>query len=112
LKRLSQCFLSSPGVTRFISGVAPLRGKRVLEIGAGTGVLTKALAEKAGFVLAIELDKRLLPELRKNLAGFDNVEQLGDLFSRIWVAPHKLNPILGMRKWLGPACVGRHYDRT
>lgn len=73
-KRLSQCFLSSPAITRFISGVVPLKGKRVLEIGAGTGTLTKALAEKAGFVLAIEVDERLLPELRQNLSGFDDVE--------------------------------------
>lgn len=45
----------------------------VLEIGPGTGVLTRELARVAGKVAAVELDSRLLPVLGETLAGCDNV---------------------------------------
>ncbi|WXG40683.1 MAG: 16S rRNA (adenine(1518)-N(6)/adenine(1519)-N(6))-dimethyltransferase RsmA [Candidatus Freyarchaeum deiterrae] len=46
----------------------------VLEIGAGLGTLTRALAEKAKKVFAIEKDQKLLQALRDNLSSFNNVE--------------------------------------
>lgn len=46
----------------------------VLEIGPGIGVLTKELCKVAKKVVAIELDKRLLPVLDETLGEFDNVE--------------------------------------
>ncbi|MBW1839737.1 MAG: ribosomal RNA small subunit methyltransferase A [Deltaproteobacteria bacterium] len=46
----------------------------VLEIGAGTGSLTKRLAKKAGKVIAIEIDESLKSHLKKNLAGVKNVK--------------------------------------
>jgi 16S rRNA (adenine1518-N6/adenine1519-N6)-dimethyltransferase len=45
----------------------------VLEIGAGTGILTSRLAEKAGKVFSLEIDKTLTPILKNNLAEFSNV---------------------------------------
>ena len=45
----------------------------VIEIGPGMGVLTEALAERAGKVAAVELDDRLIPILRERFAGADNV---------------------------------------
>ena len=42
----------------------------VLEIGAGTGVLTEALARRAGRVVAVEYDPRLAERARRRLAGF------------------------------------------
>ncbi len=52
----------------------PLEGKTVLEIGAGTGVLTSALARRAKRVIALEIDSRLREQLLKRTAGFKNVE--------------------------------------
>jgi 16S rRNA (adenine1518-N6/adenine1519-N6)-dimethyltransferase len=48
----------------------------VLEAGAGMGVLTVALAERAGRVVAVELEREILPALRENTARFANVEVL------------------------------------
>ena len=48
-------------------------GDLVVEIGAGSGVLTEALARRAGRVVAIECDPRLAERARARLAGFGNV---------------------------------------
>jgi 16S rRNA (adenine1518-N6/adenine1519-N6)-dimethyltransferase len=65
-KRLGQNFLIDSNVLREIVDAAELSGDEfVLEVGAGLGTLTKELAARAGNVLAIELDHRLLPALRE-----------------------------------------------
>ena len=46
----------------------------IIEIGCGAGTLTRALAERAKFVYAYEIDKNLQPVLAQTLAGLDNVE--------------------------------------
>ena len=46
----------------------------VLEIGAGLGTLTRALAEKARKVFAIEKDQKLLQVLKDKLSSFNNIE--------------------------------------
>ena len=48
-------------------------GDLVVEIGAGTGVLTEALARRAGRVVAVEYDPRLAERTRSRLAGYPNV---------------------------------------
>ncbi|HEX2374654.1 MAG TPA: rRNA adenine dimethyltransferase family protein [Actinomycetota bacterium] len=48
-------------------------GDLVVEIGAGTGVLTEALARRAGRVVAVECDPRLAERARARLGGFGNV---------------------------------------
>jgi 16S rRNA A1518/A1519 N6-dimethyltransferase RsmA/KsgA/DIM1 with predicted DNA glycosylase/AP lyase activity len=48
-------------------------GDLVVEIGAGSGVLTEALARRAGRVVAVECDPRLAERARVRLAGFGNV---------------------------------------
>jgi 16S rRNA (adenine1518-N6/adenine1519-N6)-dimethyltransferase len=45
----------------------------VLEVGPGLGVLTRALAEQAGWVVAVELDSKLAAILKQTLSSFDNV---------------------------------------
>jgi 23S rRNA (adenine-N6)-dimethyltransferase len=48
-------------------------GDLVVEIGAGTGVLTEALARRAGRVVAVEYDPRLAQATRSRLAGYGNL---------------------------------------
>jgi len=50
----------------------------VIEIGPGMGVLTEALAERAGKVVAVELDSRLIPILEKRFAGCGNVRIINE----------------------------------
>ena len=52
-----------------LAGVEP--GDRVVEVGPGIGSLTLALADAGAHVLAIELDRHLLPALREVVAGRD-----------------------------------------
>lgn len=52
----------------------------VLEVGAGRGELTELLAQKAGKVVAVELDKELASEALERLKSYENVEFLvGDI---------------------------------
>jgi 16S rRNA (adenine1518-N6/adenine1519-N6)-dimethyltransferase len=73
--RLGQNFLIDPAMRDAIATAAgATRQDIVLEVGAGVGTLTIALAPRAGRVLAIELDRDLLPALREVTDGSANVE--------------------------------------
>ncbi|MBI3330456.1 MAG: ribosomal RNA small subunit methyltransferase A [Nitrospinae bacterium] len=74
-KRFGQHFLVSPTVLSGILRLAELGpADTVLEIGAGTGVLTEALAARARRVLALELDRDLISPLRQRFADRPHVE--------------------------------------
>jgi 16S rRNA (adenine1518-N6/adenine1519-N6)-dimethyltransferase len=66
-----------PNLARAIAAAAELGpGDRVVEIGAGFGSLTVALAATGARVLAIEFDRALVPPLRDVVAAVDGVEVL------------------------------------
>jgi 16S rRNA (adenine1518-N6/adenine1519-N6)-dimethyltransferase len=70
---LGQHFLANEGVLRKIVGaIGPRPEDVIVEVGAGRGVLTRRLAERAGRVIAIEKDERLVPTLREAMPA--NVE--------------------------------------
>lgn len=74
-KSMGQNFLIDPQVPRDIaasSGTDAACG--VLEIGPGIGPLTAELAQRAGKVVSVELDKALLPVLAETMAPYPNVE--------------------------------------
>lgn len=65
-KKFGQNFITDPALLKKIAHVVPLDKETVvLEIGAGAGTLTVALAERAKEVVAIEIDKTLLPILKE-----------------------------------------------
>ena len=74
-KGLGQNFLSDDTVLAGIVDAAGIpENAPVLEVGPGLGSLTRHLAETAGRVIAVELDKDLVPVLRKEFADCPNTE--------------------------------------
>jgi len=74
-KRFGQNFITDKNFLKSIvekSGVTA--DDTVVEIGAGAGTLTAAIAEKAKRVIAFEIDTSLEPVLKNTLSEFDNVE--------------------------------------
>lgn len=80
-KHLSQNFLMDDEVLESIIAAADLKPKdQILEIGAGTGILTEAFVPHVQKVVAVELDQSLLPELRKLATAHPNLTILsGDI---------------------------------
>ncbi|HET8677973.1 MAG TPA: 16S rRNA (adenine(1518)-N(6)/adenine(1519)-N(6))-dimethyltransferase RsmA [Blastocatellia bacterium] len=69
-KSLGQNFLSDKNVSRrIVESVSPQKGDLIIEIGPGTGALTRLLTEAAGRVIAFEIDTRLVEELRESLSA-------------------------------------------
>lgn len=78
-KSLGQNFLINPTVCpRMAEESGAGEGTGVIEVGPGIGVLTYELAQYADKVVAIELDRRLLPVLEETLGEFDNVKVIND----------------------------------
>ena len=74
-KALGQNFLVNPSVCPKMAELCGCSDNvGVIEIGPGAGVLTNELAKKAHKVIAIELDKRLLPVLSETLADHNNIK--------------------------------------
>lgn len=74
-KSLGQNFLTDDSVIDDIAAASKIGPEDlVIEIGPGMGVLTAAVADYAGRVVAIEVDKRLIPVLHETLADCDNIE--------------------------------------
>lgn len=74
-KALGQNFLANQEILKSVVQAAELtKEDTVLEIGPGLGNMTAELAEKAGYVVAVEIDKRLLPILRENLKDYENIQ--------------------------------------
>lgn len=72
-KQFGQNFLIDPSVLEHILDYSEINKEDlVIEIGPGIGTLTEALCEKAGFVIAIEIDDNLIPILKDNLSEMDN----------------------------------------
>lgn len=71
-KRFGQHFLADANITRKIVDVAGVgRGDRVVEIGAGTGTLTHAIAKTGARVVAYEVDPGLAEIVAEVTAGLD-----------------------------------------
>ena len=74
-KALGQNFLVNPSVCPRMAELSGAgQGVGVIEIGPGIGVLTNELCGLADKVVAIELDKRLLPVLDETLEEYDNIK--------------------------------------
>lgn len=78
-KKFGQNFLIDTHVLDKIIGAAAItKDDLVLEIGPGIGTLTQCLAEAAREVVAVEIDKALIPVLEDTLGEYDNVTVIND----------------------------------
>jgi 16S rRNA (adenine1518-N6/adenine1519-N6)-dimethyltransferase len=78
-KRFGQNFLIDTHVLDKIIHAAEItREDFVIEIGPGIGTLTQYLCENAGRVLAVEIDRTLMPVLSETLSSYDNVTVLNE----------------------------------
>lgn len=80
-KSLGQNFLVEPaGLRKVIEAAGVQKDDQVLEIGAGLGSLTVLLAQSARLVVAVEIDRELIPPLQKALEKYPNVHVVhGDI---------------------------------
>lgn len=83
-KKFGQNFLIDPHVLDKIVDAAQITADDfVLEIGPGIGTLTQYLCERARWVLAVEIDKNLIPILHETLSPYENVEvRNGDILKQ------------------------------
>ena len=105
-KRLGQHFLIDLNLMRLLVDSANIqKDDVVLEVGCGTGSMTEALAEKAGRVIAVELDKNLSEIAGKQLAGSENVEIINtDILESKNTLSQTITKALGLA---GKKCPGR-----
>lgn len=72
-RRLGQIFLvGSRYPRRIVDAVSPQSGETIIEIGPGQGALTELLIESGARVIAIELDRGLIPHLSERFGGNGN----------------------------------------
>ena len=78
-KRFGQNFLIDTHVLEKIVDEAGIdEDDCVLEIGPGIGTMTQYLCERAGRVIAVEIDKALIPILNDTLSSYSNVEIINE----------------------------------
>ena len=78
-KKFGQNFLIDANIVNKIIGLSDItKNDCVVEIGPGIGTMTQYLAEKAGQVIAVEIDKNLIPILNETLGEYDNVTIIND----------------------------------
>ena len=83
-KKFGQNFLIDAHVLeKIISAAGITKDDCVLEIGPGIGTMTQYLAENAGHVVAVEIDRNLIPILKETLADYDNVTVINEDILRV-----------------------------
>ncbi len=92
-KSLGQNFLVDQRAVQDLVETAGVRkDDAVLEVGAGTGVVTLELAKRGGKIIAVEFDRDLIPTLRENLKEFQNVEIINADILSLDLIPYTLSP--------------------
>jgi len=92
-KRFGQNFLHDRGIAaRIVDATRIQPGDVVVELGPGHGVLTRLIAERGARVIALELDRGLVEELRAEFAGRPDIDVVSADFTKV-----SLGELLGAR---------------
>jgi 16S rRNA (adenine1518-N6/adenine1519-N6)-dimethyltransferase len=108
-KSFGQNFLTDQNyIYKIVSVLNPQMGETIVEIGAGRGALTETLLESGAKVFAIELDRDLIPVLKKEFGGFANFELIQDDalkidFSRLSESPKSLKLVANLPYYISTA---------
>ncbi|MBP5427510.1 MAG: 16S rRNA (adenine(1518)-N(6)/adenine(1519)-N(6))-dimethyltransferase RsmA [Clostridiales bacterium] len=83
-KSLGQNFLVDSNILRKIVDLGNItKDDLVIEVGPGIGNMTREVAKRAGKVIAVEKDQRLIEPLQANLSEFGNVEVINEDFLEV-----------------------------
>ena len=94
-KDWGQNFLGDEEILGDLAGLAGLQpGDTVVELGAGLGHFTRALAESGAHVIAVERDRELAPILREELPGVEVIEADAKSFDLHAIAARAGKPIV------------------
>lgn len=86
-KKFGQNFLIDEHVlNKIISSAGVSKDDVVLEIGPGFGTMTQYLAENAKEVIAVEIDKALIPILQDTLSGYNNITIINEDILKVDIA--------------------------
>lgn len=92
-KRYGQNFITDKNFLASLAEKSGINGGDVVvEIGAGAGTLTAALAERAKKVVAFEIDRSLTPVLEETLAPYENIELIFDDFMKSGDISERVGP--------------------
>ena len=97
-KKYGQNFLIDEMILEDIIDAADITEEDVVvEIGPGIGTMTQYLCERAGHVLAVEIDTNLIPILSETLSAYDNVEIINEDILKVdltdFVKAHGMRPL-------------------
>ena len=112
-KSLGQNFLIDPKyIQKIVDALKIELNETVIEIGPGRGALTELLVEKATNVIALELDRELVPFLQKKFVGQRNLQivetdALGFDFTTLVAGPHKLKLVANLPYYISTAILQR-----
>jgi 16S rRNA (adenine1518-N6/adenine1519-N6)-dimethyltransferase len=99
-KSLGQNFLCDNNVVHKVIDSADIsKDDLVIEIGPGGGSLTELLAQKAGRLAAVEIDKRLMPLLEERLSPYDNITLINNDILKIDISKDILSLFPGYRSY-------------
>lgn len=74
-KSLGQNFLIDDNIVdKIVAGAGIGPGDKIIEVGPGIGTLTREMASRAEALMAVEIDKNLIPILADTLGDYDNVK--------------------------------------
>ena len=78
-KSLGQNFLIDDNIVdKIVAGAGIGPSDKIIEVGPGIGTLTREMASRAGALMAVEIDKNLIPILTDTLGDYENVKIVND----------------------------------